>query len=160
MSGTLRALDMSVMRRLKQIIKQTCEETARGYGAEAEVVFTTEYPVLNSAPALTEFTMDRIRALIGSDRVFQLDAPSLGADDFAFFCEATDCCYFNIGCRGVVRVTIRFSTPPLSLPMRAVFVTHLKFCVRSHCNRRSTMPCHHCLLKVQPNHSLFPCNVA
>jgi metal-dependent amidase/aminoacylase/carboxypeptidase family protein len=100
MSGTLRALDMSVMRRLKQIIKQTCEEMARGYGAEAEVVFTTESPVLNSAPALTEFTMDRIRALIGSDRVFQLDAPSLGADDFAFFCEATDCCYFNIGCRG------------------------------------------------------------
>ena len=100
MSGTLRALDMDVMRQLKRIFRQTCEDTAIGYGAEAKVVFTTEYPVLHSAPALTEQTMDRIRALIGADHVHKLDAPSLGADDFAFFCEAADCCYFNIGCRG------------------------------------------------------------
>jgi metal-dependent amidase/aminoacylase/carboxypeptidase family protein len=100
MSGTLRALDMNVMRELKRIFQQTCEDTAQGYGARAEVTYTTEYPVLNSAKELTEQTMERIRALIGKENVYQLDAPSLGADDFAFFCEATTCCYFNIGCRG------------------------------------------------------------
>lgn len=99
MSGTLRALDMNVMRELKRIFQQTCEDTAQGYGARAEVTYTTEYPVLNSAKELTEQTMERIRALIGKENVYQLDAPSLGADDFAFFCEATTCCYFNIGCR-------------------------------------------------------------
>lgn len=100
MSGTLRALDMDVMRALKQIVLDTCENTARGYGAEAEVTFTTEYPVLNNAPELTERTIDKISALIGKENVYKMDAPSLGADDFAFFCQAADCCYFNIGCRG------------------------------------------------------------
>ena len=100
MSGTLRALDMNVMRELKSLVKQTCEQTARGFGAQAEVVFTTEYPVLDNNQKLTECTIDKISALIGKDNVYKMDAPSLGADDFAFFCQAADCCYFNIGCRG------------------------------------------------------------
>ena len=100
MSGTLRALDMDIMCELKSFVKQTCENTARAYGAEAEVVFTTEYPVLNNADELTERTIDKISALIGKENVYKMDAPSLGADDFAFFCQAADCCYFNIGCRG------------------------------------------------------------
>ena len=100
MSGTLRALDMNVMRELKSLVKQTCEQAARGFGAQAEVVFTTEYPVLDNNQKLTECTIDKISALIGKDNVYKMDAPSLGADDFAFFCQAADCCYFNIGCRG------------------------------------------------------------
>ena len=100
MSGTLRALDMNVMRELKSLVKHTCEQTARGFGAQAEVVFTTEYPVLDNNQKLTECTIDKISALIGKDNVYKMDAPSLGADDFAFFCQAADCCYFNIGCRG------------------------------------------------------------
>lgn len=99
MSGTLRALDMDVMRELKDFVKQTCESTAHAHGATAEVVFTTEYPVLNNAEALTERTIDKISSLIGKQNVHKMDAPSLGADDFAFFCQAADCCYFNIGCR-------------------------------------------------------------
>ena len=87
MSGTLRALDMDVMRELKSLVEQTCENTARGFGAQAEVIFTTEYPVLNNDNALTERTIDKISALIGKENVYKMDAPSLGADDFAFFCE-------------------------------------------------------------------------
>ena len=100
MSGTLRALDMDAMRTLKSLVKQTCELTAHSFGAHADVTFTTEYPVLNNAPELTERTIDKISALIGKENVYKMDAPSLGADDFAFFCQAADCCYFNIGCRG------------------------------------------------------------
>ena len=88
------------MRELKCLVEQTCENTARGFGAQAEVIFTTEYPVLNNDNALTERTIDKISALIGKENVYKMDAPSLGADDFAFFCQAADCCYFNIGCRG------------------------------------------------------------
>ena len=99
MSGTLRALDMDAMRTLKSLVKQTCELTARSFGADADVTFTTEYPVLNNDEALTGRTVGKISALIGKENVYKMDAPSLGADDFAFFCQAADCCYFNIGCR-------------------------------------------------------------
>ena len=99
MTGTLRALDMAVMAQLKDIVKTTCANIALGYGGEAEVDYTTEYPVLYNDRGLTESTAEKIRALLGEDNVFEMDAPSLGADDFAFFCEPADCCYFNLGCR-------------------------------------------------------------
>ena len=100
MSGTLRALDMGVMADLKETVRETCENTARGFGATAEINYTTEYPVLYNAPELTESTIKRIEALLGKENVKKMDAPSLGADDFAFFCQHAPCFYFNIGCRG------------------------------------------------------------
>ena len=100
MTGTLRALDMSVMADLKRIVRETCENTAQGFGASAEVNYTTEYPVLYNAPQLTDSTICKIGDLIGKDNIQKMDAPSLGADDFAFFCKHAECCYFNIGCRG------------------------------------------------------------
>ena len=99
MSGTLRALDMDVMAELKDTVRETCENTAQGFGASAEINYTTEYPVLYNESELTENTIGKIAALIGKDNIQKMDAPSLGADDFAFFCKHARCCYFNIGCR-------------------------------------------------------------
>ena len=99
MTGTLRALDMGVMAQLKSIVRTTCENIASGQGGEAQIEYTTEYPVLYNDRKLTEITAQKIRTLIGEDNVFEMDTPSLGADDFAFFCEQADCCYFNLGCR-------------------------------------------------------------
>lgn len=99
MSGTLRALDMDAMRQLKSLVRETCESIARSFGAEAEVEFTTEYPVLDNDVALTEKTVDKISAVVGGENVHKMEAPSLGADDFAFFCQKAPACYFNVGCR-------------------------------------------------------------
>lgn len=100
MTGTLRALDMGVMTDLKEIVRKTCQEVAQGFGASAEINYTTEYPVLYNDSSLTESTIQKIEALLGKGNVLKMDAPSLGADDFAFFCQHARCCYFNIGCRG------------------------------------------------------------
>ena len=100
MTGTIRALDMGVMAELKRIVRETCENAAQGFGAMAEINYTTEYPVLRNDYELTENTTAKICELIGKENVIKMDAPSLGADDFAFFCQEADCFYFNVGCRG------------------------------------------------------------
>ena len=100
MTGTLRALDMAVMEQLKRTVKETCEQTARGFGGEAEIKYTTEYPVLENDRELTEKAVQKISELIGNDNLIEMDSASLGADDFAFFCRHASCFYFNIGCRG------------------------------------------------------------
>jgi len=100
MQGTLRALDADVMTSLKQTVQRICEETARGYGASAELTYTTGYPVLKNDPHLTEAFFKKVSEHLGKDAVHRMDAPSLGADDFAFFCTCADACYFNIGCLG------------------------------------------------------------
>lgn len=98
MQGTLRALDRTVMADLRQTVRQICETTAAGYGAEAELTYTTGYPVLENDPHWTEAFFAKVGQYLGTDAVQRMDAPSLGADDFAFFCEKTTSCYFNIGC--------------------------------------------------------------
>ena len=100
MSGTLRALDTDIMARLREIVRETCENTAQGFGACAQIDYTTEYPVLYNDSSLTEHTIQRIEALLGKENVLKMEAPSLGADDFAFFCQHAPCFYFNVGCRG------------------------------------------------------------
>lgn len=101
LTGTLRALDEDVMTDLKKIVRTTCENAAQSFGATAEINYTTEYPVLKNDAELTESTVEKIKKLIGKENVIKMDAPSLGADDFAFFCRHARCFYFNIGCRGV-----------------------------------------------------------
>ena len=100
MEGTLRALDMGVIAQLKQIVKEACEQIARGFGGEAEIEYTTEYPVLENDRELTAISAKKIADVIGEDKLIEMNAPSLGADDFAFFCSHARCFYFNIGCRG------------------------------------------------------------
>ena len=99
-TGTLRSLDMSVMADLKRIVRETCEKTAEGFGATAAVNYTTEYPVLYNDFELTERAVRKIEDLLGKENLHKMDAPSLGADDFAFFCSHAKCFYFNVGCRG------------------------------------------------------------
>jgi amidohydrolase len=100
MTGTLRALDMEVIARLKSIVKESCEQIASGFGGEAQVDYITEYPVLENDRELSLSTANKIRDLIGAENVSEMEAPSLGADDFAFFCSHARCFYFNVGCRG------------------------------------------------------------
>ncbi len=99
MSGTLRALDSGVMEKLRQDVRDTCEGVARGYSATAELVYTSTYPPLYSDVTLTEELFLRIETKLPHLTVQKIKAPSLGADDFAFFCEKVPSCYFNVGCR-------------------------------------------------------------
>ena len=99
MSGTLRTLDMDTMRTLREAVTEIAANTAAGYGSTAEPEYTTCYPALVNDEVLAEAYFTELRDLLGTDRVIRMRAPSLGADDFAFFAEAAQGCYFNIGCR-------------------------------------------------------------
>ena len=100
MSGTLRTLDMDTMRTLREAVTEIAMNTAAGFGTTAEIAYTTCYPALVNDEALTESYFTDVRNHLGTDHVIRMSAPSLGADDLAFFAEAADGCYFNIGCRG------------------------------------------------------------
>ncbi len=100
MEGTIRTLDGETVRQLCETARQITEETARGYGTTARILYTTGYPALVNDSALCESYFADIGDYLGAHRVLRMPAPSLGADDFAFFAEAAKGCYFNIGCRG------------------------------------------------------------
>ena len=97
LSGTLRALDMKTMAQIKTLVKQTAEGIAAGFGAKAHVELDDGYPSLENSIELGK-TMEQLAVeLVGKDHIDYMEAPSLGADDFAFFTQYCDGVYMNVG---------------------------------------------------------------
>ena len=97
LSGTLRALDMKTMAQIKQLVKQTAEGIAAGFGAKAIVTLTDGYPSLENDIELGKTMEELAIELVGKDHIDYMEAPSLGADDFAFFTQYCDGVYMNVG---------------------------------------------------------------
>ena len=97
LSGTLRALDMKTMAQIKTLVKQTAEGIAAGFGAKAIVTLTDGYPSLENNIELGKTLEQLAVELVGKDQIDYMEAPSLGADDFAFFTQYCDGVYMNVG---------------------------------------------------------------
>ena len=97
LSGTLRALDMKTMAQIKTLVKQTAEGIAAGFGAKAHVELNDGYPSLENSIELGKTVEELAVELVGKDHIDYMEAPSLGADDFAFFTQYCDGVYMNVG---------------------------------------------------------------
>ena len=93
----MRALDPETMAVLKKRSRQISEDIAAGYGATAHVTQIDGYPALINSEFLFEQIESLAEKLVGRENISYMDAPSLGADDFAFFCQACDSLYMNLG---------------------------------------------------------------
>lgn len=96
-SGIIRALQMHNMEPLKAYIEELCQATAKAYGATCDVEFSDSYPSLENDDELFELVRDTCREVLGEDKVEIKTKPSLGADDFSYFCHACKGLYYNIG---------------------------------------------------------------
>ena len=64
--------------------RRVAEGIAAAHGATAEVDLEAGYPVTINDPAFTAFVMDTARSLIADDKVAELPAPIMGAEDFSY----------------------------------------------------------------------------
>ena len=99
-SGTIRSLDMDAMSGIKTYLAELCRSTAAAFGASCEIEFSANgYPTLENDDQLLEWVMASSKEILGADHVKLTKKPSLGADDFSFFCHESRGLYYNIGCR-------------------------------------------------------------
>lgn len=98
LSGTLRALDSDTKEFVKRRIREIVENTAKGFGAEAYVEFVDGYPELINHHEVIDVIKNTAERILGKDKVSFKEHPSMGADDFAFFCKETKGAYYNLGC--------------------------------------------------------------
>ncbi len=99
MTGTIRALSQDIQQLLKEKVAAIVTHTAAAFGATAELQMEDLCPALTNDLPQTHRMMELSRQLIGADKTLQMQEPSLGADDFAFFSNAACGCYFNVGAR-------------------------------------------------------------
>ncbi|MDD6043397.1 MAG: M20 family metallopeptidase [Eubacteriaceae bacterium] len=98
-SGTIRVLDMDNRDKIKSEIKRLCEGIAEGYGAHCQIEFNDGYPTLVNDDRLLEIITSNYREKFGDDKVIINPTPSLGADDFAYFCHASRGLYIDVGAK-------------------------------------------------------------
>ncbi|MCI8610199.1 MAG: amidohydrolase [Firmicutes bacterium] len=97
LTGTLRSLTLAHRDFAQKRIQEICEGVAAAYGGSCQVEFINGYPPLDNNDDLVDLLADLGKQFLGSENVRYLPAPSLGADDFAYFCQAAPSVYFNIG---------------------------------------------------------------
>src|SRR4029079_465255 len=82
--GTIRSVSESTRAEVRAGVRRVAEGIAAAHGASAEVDLEPGYPVTVNDDAFAAFVSDTARSLIGDDRVHELAAPVMGAEDFSY----------------------------------------------------------------------------
>lgn len=106
--GTVRTLNSQTREFTFERIRQLAVDTARAFGAAADVVIDDGYPVLENDPMATDY-VERVAA--GTVTPVTID-PVMGGEDFAFYSQRVPASFFALG----VRPHDRDSYPSLHQP--------------------------------------------
>lgn len=84
LSGTMRALDDSVMDRLRSALSRLCSGYETMFEAEIAVKQHLGYPVLVNRAENTALAAEVAAGVVGEDRIYGRHPPVMGSEDFAF----------------------------------------------------------------------------
>ena len=82
--GTIRSLTESTRAEVRAGVRRVAEGIAAAHGATADVALEPGYPVTVNDAEFSAFVLDSARRLIGEDRVVEMPAPEMGAEDFSY----------------------------------------------------------------------------
>ena len=98
MRGTLRTANSEIRAMMKQRIAETASGVASAMGCTAEVCIHSGYAALVNDAAEAGRVMRVGARLLGEENVMQKAAPSMGGEDFSFFCDRVPGAFFHLGC--------------------------------------------------------------
>lgn len=98
LEGTFRALSEDVRDSIAAAIRRIVENTASAFRATACVTFGYDHyvPLIND-PAMADRVRQTVVDTLGPDALVELDHPSMGAEDFAFYLEKVPGAMFYLG---------------------------------------------------------------
>ncbi len=123
MHGTIRALDDKIDAFLYRRIGEIADALTRDAGGSYELTTTKYYPVLRNDRRITADLVAVAREALPACEIKTDLAPSMGAEDFAFFAERVPAAYFRLGARVGEEViplhNSRFAPSEEALPLGA-----------------------------------------
>ena len=96
--GTLRTANSEIRAMMKRRIEEVTNGVAEAMGCSAEVKITSGYAALVNDEAEAKRVMRIGTRLLGEENVVHKAAPSMGGEDFSFFCDSTPGAFFHLGC--------------------------------------------------------------
>ncbi len=98
LEGTFRSFTPEVRAKIEAAVRRVAEQTAASFRATAEVQFSDNaYPPLYNDQAMTDFVREEATAVLGADRVQEIDTPYMGAEDFAFYLRKVPGAFICLG---------------------------------------------------------------
>ena len=98
MTATLRTLDTDTRQFTKARIKDIVENTAKAMGGVGEVIIIEGYKSLINNDEVVDVLIQTGEKLLGKGNVKRKEFPSLGGEDFSYFCDDAKGAFFNLGC--------------------------------------------------------------
>lgn len=99
LDGTIRTLTLEMREHIKDRLSNLAEGICKAHGATCEITFGEGYPPLINNSEIMHEMLQAFTEVLGEDRVQVSKHISMGADDFAFFCQECPSFYFDFGCR-------------------------------------------------------------
>ncbi len=97
LEGTMRSLSRKTEARMRRLLERTCRHVTQASGASYEIRYITGYPQLRNDAAVNDHVRRAARELFGKRSVIELDAPIMGAEDFAQYLEHVPGAMFRLG---------------------------------------------------------------
>lgn len=98
MRGTLRTANAELRQYMKKRISDIVKGTAAAMGCVAEVNIIPGYAALVNDNDEALRVKRVATAIFGPENVVEKPAPSMGGEDFSFFCDSAKGAFFHIGC--------------------------------------------------------------
>jgi hippurate hydrolase len=95
--GTVRTFSDTVMSMIEEAMRTICTNTAAAFGASSSVTFQRAYPALVNHALPTDFAIEVMQGLVGSQYVDTAFEPTMGAEDFSFMLQRRPGCFVFIG---------------------------------------------------------------
>ena len=120
MEGTFRTMDENWRAEAHLKMVKLAESIAEGMGGNCHFDIHKGYPYLENHPALTNRMKNAAIEYLGEDKVVNLDI-WMAAEDFAFYTQHTDACFYRLGIRNEARgITSSVHTPTFDIDESAL----------------------------------------
>lgn len=120
MEGTFRTMDENWRAEAHLKMVKLAESIAEGMGGTCHFDIHKGYPYLENHPALTNRMKNAAIEYLGEDKVVNLDI-WMAAEDFAFYTQHTDACFYRLGIRNEERgITSSVHTPTFDIDESAL----------------------------------------
>lgn len=95
--GTIRTLRDQTREMAEKEFRHIVESVCASFGARAEVIWQSGYPVTANEPKATERFRQIARKAFGTARVIEREHPTMGGEDFSYYGRYVPACFYFLG---------------------------------------------------------------
>jgi amidohydrolase len=103
MKANIRSLNPTVRQLILRRFKELANAISEGFQCSAEINHSLSIPATVNDEAMTGYCITVAKRLLGADNVREKSNPSMGSEDFSYFCQAVPSCIGYLGVRPVER---------------------------------------------------------